>query len=126
MAGGGRQDILNIGGFSDAVFTVVSNFLESDTDRFVREGEAARLSDDRLNIERPVRGIHVAGVASFLVHLPRPFRPGYEKGWTFGTWHMAGGGPRRLACLKIFFGSSTMTTAVWRVTKGTEALAATP
>ncbi|TWU02879.1 TROVE domain-containing protein [Stieleria varia] len=40
---GGRQDILNIGGFSDAVFNVVSNFLESDTDRFVREVEAVEL-----------------------------------------------------------------------------------
>lgn len=38
-----RQDILNIGGFSDAVFNVVSNFLESDTNRFVREVEAAEL-----------------------------------------------------------------------------------
>ncbi|QEG02373.1 hypothetical protein Mal15_64940 [Stieleria maiorica] len=38
-----RQDILNIGGFSDAVFNVVSNFLESDTNRFVREVEAVEL-----------------------------------------------------------------------------------
>jgi len=35
-----RQDILNIGGFSDAVFNVVCSFLESDTNRFVREVEA--------------------------------------------------------------------------------------
>lgn len=40
---GGRQDILNIGGFSDAVFNVVSSFLESDTRRFVREVEAVEL-----------------------------------------------------------------------------------
>ena len=40
---GGRQDILNIGGFSDAVFNVVSNFLESDSGRFVREVEAVEL-----------------------------------------------------------------------------------
>ncbi|MEM1227748.1 MAG: TROVE domain-containing protein [Planctomycetota bacterium] len=40
---GGRQDILNIGGFSDAVFNVVSNFLESDSNRFVREVEAVEL-----------------------------------------------------------------------------------
>jgi 60 kDa SS-A/Ro ribonucleoprotein len=38
-----RQDILNIGGFSDAVFNVVSNFLESETNRFVREVEAVEL-----------------------------------------------------------------------------------
>ncbi len=40
---GGRQDILNIGGFSDAVFNVVSSFLESDSGRFVREVEAVEL-----------------------------------------------------------------------------------
>ena len=40
---GRRQDILNIGGFSDAVFNVVSSFLESDTNRFVREVEAVEL-----------------------------------------------------------------------------------
>lgn len=38
-----RQDILNIGGFSDAVFNVVSGFLESDTQRFVREIESVVL-----------------------------------------------------------------------------------
>ena len=38
-----RQDILNVGGFSDAVFNVVSSFLESDTGRFVREVEAVEL-----------------------------------------------------------------------------------
>ncbi|WP_436717368.1 TROVE domain-containing protein [Roseiconus lacunae] len=38
-----RQDILNIVGFSDAVFNVVSSFLESDTNRFVREVEAVEL-----------------------------------------------------------------------------------
>ncbi|MCD0462170.1 hypothetical protein LOC72_22080 [Roseiconus lacunae] len=35
-----RHDILNVGGFSDAVFNVVNSFLESDTNRFVREVEA--------------------------------------------------------------------------------------
>lgn len=38
-----RADILNIGGFSDAVFTVVSSFLESDQARFVREVESVEL-----------------------------------------------------------------------------------
>ena len=38
-----REDILNVGGFSDAVFHVVSNFLESDSSRFVREVEAIEL-----------------------------------------------------------------------------------
>ncbi|WP_164104383.1 TROVE domain-containing protein [Candidatus Laterigemmans baculatus] len=38
-----RADILNIGGFSDAVFNVVSSFLESDQARFVREVEAVEL-----------------------------------------------------------------------------------
>ena len=38
-----RQDILNIGGFSDAVFDVVNSFLDSDTGRFVREVEAVEL-----------------------------------------------------------------------------------
>jgi 60 kDa SS-A/Ro ribonucleoprotein len=38
-----RADILNIGGFSDAVFTVVSAFLESDQARFVREVESVEL-----------------------------------------------------------------------------------
>ena len=38
-----RQDILNVGGFSDSVFQVVSSFLESDTNRFVREVEAIEL-----------------------------------------------------------------------------------
>ncbi len=38
-----RADILNIGGFSDAVFNVVSSFLESDQARFVREVDAVEL-----------------------------------------------------------------------------------
>ncbi len=41
----GRDDnsILNIGGFSDAVFNVVSSFLENDASRFVREVESVEL-----------------------------------------------------------------------------------
>ncbi len=41
----GRNDnsILNIGGFSDAVFNVVSTFLENDASRFVREAESVEL-----------------------------------------------------------------------------------
>ena len=38
-----RDDILNIGGFSDAVFNVVSAFLEGDAARFVREVESVKL-----------------------------------------------------------------------------------
>ena len=38
-----RDDILNIGGFSDAVFNVVSSFLSADKNRFVREVEAVEL-----------------------------------------------------------------------------------
>lgn len=38
-----RVDILNIGGFSDAVFNVVSSFLENDASRFVREVESVEL-----------------------------------------------------------------------------------
>ncbi|MBB3204915.1 60 kDa SS-A/Ro ribonucleoprotein [Rhodopirellula rubra] len=38
-----RDDILNIGGFSDAVFNVVSSFLENDASRFVREVESVEL-----------------------------------------------------------------------------------
>ena len=38
-----RADILNIGGFSDAVFNVLSSFLENDANRFVREVEAINL-----------------------------------------------------------------------------------
>ncbi|MCP4885464.1 MAG: TROVE domain-containing protein [Planctomycetaceae bacterium] len=38
-----RTDILNIGGFSDAVFNVVSSFLEGDASRFVSEVEAVEL-----------------------------------------------------------------------------------
>ena len=38
-----RTDILNIGGFSDAVFTVVSAFLRDDAGRFVAEVEAVEL-----------------------------------------------------------------------------------
>lgn len=38
-----RSDILNIGGFSDAVFSVVAAFLAEDTGRFVAEVEAVEL-----------------------------------------------------------------------------------
>ena len=38
-----RPDILNVGGFNDAVFSVVSGFLGSDTSRFVAEVEAIEL-----------------------------------------------------------------------------------
>ena len=38
-----RDDILNIGGFSDAVFNVVSSFLSADKNRFVREVESVEL-----------------------------------------------------------------------------------
>ncbi len=38
-----RDDILNIGGFSDAVFSVVSAFLADDPGRFVAEVEAVEL-----------------------------------------------------------------------------------
>ena len=38
-----RSEILNIGGFSDAVFDVIAAFLSSDTGRFVAEVEATEL-----------------------------------------------------------------------------------
>lgn len=38
-----RSDILNIGGFSDAVFRVVASFLSDDAGRFVAEVEAVEL-----------------------------------------------------------------------------------
>lgn len=38
-----RADILNIGGFSDAVFNVVSSFLSDDGNRFVNEVEAVEI-----------------------------------------------------------------------------------
>jgi 60 kDa SS-A/Ro ribonucleoprotein len=38
-----RQDILNVGGFSDAVFSVVSGFLGGDANRFVKEVEAVEI-----------------------------------------------------------------------------------
>jgi 60 kDa SS-A/Ro ribonucleoprotein len=38
-----RDDILNVGGFNDAVFGVVSSFLRDDTNRFVAEVEAIEL-----------------------------------------------------------------------------------
>jgi 60 kDa SS-A/Ro ribonucleoprotein len=38
-----RDDILNIGGFSDAVFPVVASFLNGDAGRFVAEVEAVEL-----------------------------------------------------------------------------------
>jgi len=38
-----RSDILNVGGFSDAVFSVVASFLSNDAGRFVAEVEAVVL-----------------------------------------------------------------------------------
>jgi hypothetical protein len=38
-----RSDILNIGGFSDAVFSVVASFLSDDAGHFVAEVEAVEL-----------------------------------------------------------------------------------
>ena len=38
-----RGDILNIGGFSDAVFNVVAAFLDDRPDRFLTEVEAVAL-----------------------------------------------------------------------------------
>jgi 60 kDa SS-A/Ro ribonucleoprotein len=38
-----RSDILNVGGFSDAVFSVVASFLDDDGGRFVAEVEAVQL-----------------------------------------------------------------------------------
>jgi 60 kDa SS-A/Ro ribonucleoprotein len=38
-----RADIMNIGGFSDAVFNVISTFLADNNQRFVAEVEAIEL-----------------------------------------------------------------------------------
>ena len=38
-----RSDILNVGGFSDAVFRVVASFLSGDEGRFVAEVEAVQV-----------------------------------------------------------------------------------
>ena len=38
-----RSDILNVGGFSDAVFRVVASFLSGDANRFVGDVEAIEL-----------------------------------------------------------------------------------
>lgn len=38
-----RSDILNVGGFGDAVFTVVSSFMQSDVNRFVSEVDNVEL-----------------------------------------------------------------------------------
>ena len=38
-----RSDILNVGGFSDAVFNVMAAFLSSDSGRFVAEVESVTL-----------------------------------------------------------------------------------
>jgi hypothetical protein len=38
-----RADILNIGGFSDAVFNVVASYLGDDAGRFVAEVESIEL-----------------------------------------------------------------------------------
>lgn len=40
-----RADILNVGGFSDAVFQVIAAFLENDADRFVQQVEAINLAE---------------------------------------------------------------------------------
>lgn len=40
-----RSDILNVGGFSDAVFQVISGFLEGDANKFVQEVEAIDLAN---------------------------------------------------------------------------------
>jgi 60 kDa SS-A/Ro ribonucleoprotein len=38
-----RDDILNVGGFSDAVFSVAASFLDDDANRFVSEVESMEL-----------------------------------------------------------------------------------
>jgi 60 kDa SS-A/Ro ribonucleoprotein len=38
-----RDDILNVGGFSDAVFSVIATFLDDDPQRFVGAVEAMEL-----------------------------------------------------------------------------------
>jgi 60 kDa SS-A/Ro ribonucleoprotein len=38
-----RSDILNVGGFSDAAFSVVASFLADDNGRFVAEVEKVEL-----------------------------------------------------------------------------------
>ena len=38
-----RSDILNVGGFSDAVFSVVAAFLTQNSGRFLAEGEVIEL-----------------------------------------------------------------------------------
>jgi len=38
-----REDILNVGGFCDALFSVVASFLRGDAGRFVAEVEAVQL-----------------------------------------------------------------------------------
>jgi 60 kDa SS-A/Ro ribonucleoprotein len=38
-----RSDVLNVGGFSDAVFRVVASFLSDDANRFITEVEAIEL-----------------------------------------------------------------------------------
>jgi 60 kDa SS-A/Ro ribonucleoprotein len=38
-----RDDILNVGGFSDAVFNVVASYLSDDAARFVAEVESIEL-----------------------------------------------------------------------------------
>ncbi|PQO30041.1 TROVE domain-containing protein [Blastopirellula marina] len=40
-----RADILNVGGFSDAVFQVVASFLEDDGSRFVAEIDAIKMTE---------------------------------------------------------------------------------
>lgn len=41
-----RSDILNVGGFSDAVFDVIAAFLNNDASRFVTEIEAIALEEN--------------------------------------------------------------------------------
>ena len=41
-----RSDVLNVGGFSDAVFRVVAAFLAGDASRFVTDVEALGFSPD--------------------------------------------------------------------------------
>jgi 60 kDa SS-A/Ro ribonucleoprotein len=49
-----RSDILNVGGFSDAVFHVIAAFLEGDANRFVAEVESATLQEHAAG-KRPIR-----------------------------------------------------------------------
>lgn len=48
-----RSDILNIGGFSDAVFSVVASFLSDDAGRFVADVEAVESNQGGWDIIAP-------------------------------------------------------------------------